>query len=1086
MGKLSGVHSQYYFLFSLLFSFLMTNTLSGQGTVSINEIMASNNTTIADEDEEYEDWIELYNYGQEGVNLEGWGLTDNYENPFKWVFPDLTIKPGMYLLVWASGKDRSTHPLHTNFSISSDGEPIILTMKNGILVDQVPETQLPGDVSYGRYPNVTGDFHYFYQPTPNAANTTIGLAEILTLPDFSHEAGFFNSPVSLTISHPNPQGTIIYTLDGSEPKQENIGGITYQYKNSYPDGDFFTNSFQTHTYHTPIPINDRTSEPNKISAISTTNNTNPGYLPNSTVKKATVVKARVLQNGIEGPVRTATFFISNSNAFHFKNLPIISLSFNEDDFFEYNNGIYVAGKDFVSSSGGIICGYGNYNRRGHENEKVSYFEYFQNNTRVYNQGVGIRIAGNCSRNLAFKTTRLVARYEYDENNRINHSFFNHPPASMGSPQFKRLLMRNPNSFDYAFSELFQGIFEGVLGRIQPAIQFMNGELWGLTLLRERFDSDHLFHNYGINPDNVAIIKIGYGWDVGQPGQENQQRVWYISEGRQEDMDDFIEMKDFIAKNNMSNPEKYRMANQRLDIESYVNHMILKTFAGDNHYAPEMVFWKIRDAENNDLGDGRWRVFIKDFDAATSISDNIIKMFAENKYPRSFGAEIFTSLLKNEEFKTVFINRFADLLNTFLTKERFDKIIHDIFDNVSPIWEEFSTGRWGNANLSNPSMGFEGTHKTSLLNWSTIHPSRQRDHIRNFFKIPGNVKITLHVSDTGHGHIKINTINILGDTPGIPDNPYPWTGIYFQGVPVQLEAIPAPGYVFSHWEGLEDRYTPHASQAFTQNSVWVKAHFKTSNFFYSWNFNKLPQGNITDISSDLDGENQGLITYQGNGTGYMDRVNDGTILNAIEGAPAGYGLRVRNPSADKELVIEAPTTGYRNISFSYATKRTTNGAEMQVVQYRTSPDREWQVLEDIVRVEEEWKIQRFGLPASADNNPDFAIRILFKGENTSDQTGNCRFDNIRFEGLSLTDSVNDDGSENDAFLWYNNGILYLDNPYEGNSELMIYNISGIVATNYNISGSGQHKLSFSGQNGLYIARITGGGRSSSMKFLVISP
>jgi hypothetical protein len=165
---------EYYFLFSLLFIFLMTNTLSGQATVSINEIMASNNTIIADEDEEYADWIELYNYGQEAVNLEGWGLTDNYENPFKWVFPDVTIMPGMYLLVWASGKDRSTHPLHTNFSISSGSEPIILTTKNGILVDQVPETQLPGDVSYGRYPNVTGDFHYFYQPTPNAANTSKG------------------------------------------------------------------------------------------------------------------------------------------------------------------------------------------------------------------------------------------------------------------------------------------------------------------------------------------------------------------------------------------------------------------------------------------------------------------------------------------------------------------------------------------------------------------------------------------------------------------------------------------------------------------------------------------------------------------------------------------------------------------------------------------------------------------------------------------------------------------------------------------------------------------------------------------------
>lgn len=1064
-----------------------------QATVSINEIMASNKSTVADEDGDYADWIELYNYGENPVSLMGWGLTDDSEKPFKWVFPDVTIESGMYLLVWASGKDRNTHPFHTNFRISSDGEPVMLTNEKGILSDHVPETQLPGDVSFGRYPDGTGAFHYFYQPTPNAANISTGFTELLTLPDFSHEAGFYTDPIDLTISYPNPEITIVYTLDGSEPKLDNIGGKTYQYINSYPDGDFLTNSIQTYTYNNFITIKDRTNEPNKVSAISSTNNTNPKYLPDNPIKKATVVKARVLQNGIEGPIKTATFFISNSNAFHFNNLPVISLSFNENDFFEYNDGIYVAGKDFVTSSGGRICGYGNYNRRGRENEKGSYFEFFQNNTRVYNQGVGARIAGNCSRNLAFKSVRLYARSEYDENNRLNHWFFNHSTSSMDSPQFKRLLMRNPNSFDYAFSELFQGIFEGVLGRIQPAIQFMNGELWGLTLLRERFDADHLFHNYGINPDNIAIIKIGYGWDVGQPGQEHLNRVWYISEGYQEDLDDFFDMKDFIANNDMSTPELYQMANQRLDVESYVNHMVMKTFAGDNHYAPEIVFWKTRDAENNNLGDGRWRVFVKDFDAATSISENIIQMFAERKYPRAFGAEIFTSLLKNEEFKTIFINRFADLLNSFLTTERFDKIINDIFENISPVWEEVSTERWGNTNLSNPSRGFEDTHKNSLLEWSNIHPPRQRDHIRNFFKIPGNVNITLNVSDAGHGYIKINTIDILKDTPGIADNPYPWTGVYFQGIPVQLEAIPAPGYVFSHWEGIGNAISPIESRTFTQNSASVKAHFKKGQILHSWNFNYLPQGNISDIPADLNAGNQGLITYQGNGAGYMDRVNDGTLINAIEGVHAGYGLRVRNPSADRELVIEAPTTGFRNIVFSYATMRTTNGAEIQKVQYRTSLDGEWQDLGDIVRVEEQWKLQRFILPASADNNPDFALKILFRGEQSKGESGNNRFDNIRIEGLGLTVSVNDDVFENDAGiqenkikLWYNNEVLYLDNPYQGNSELTIYSINGIVAANYKISGSGHHKLFFSGQNGLYIARITGSGWSSNMRFMVINP
>lgn len=77
-------------------------------TVRINEVMASNEDTIADEDGEYVDWIELYNYGELPIDLSEWGLSDSYNNPFKWSFPRGTvIEPGEYLIVWASGKDRS-------------------------------------------------------------------------------------------------------------------------------------------------------------------------------------------------------------------------------------------------------------------------------------------------------------------------------------------------------------------------------------------------------------------------------------------------------------------------------------------------------------------------------------------------------------------------------------------------------------------------------------------------------------------------------------------------------------------------------------------------------------------------------------------------------------------------------------------------------------------------------------------------------------------------------------------------------------------------------------------------------------------
>ena len=92
-------------LLLIFFVFLKLSTLQSQN-LYINEVMASNQNVIADEDGSYEDWIEIYNMGDQAINLEGYGLSDNYDQPFKWVFPDYIIDPGEYLLVWASGKDR--------------------------------------------------------------------------------------------------------------------------------------------------------------------------------------------------------------------------------------------------------------------------------------------------------------------------------------------------------------------------------------------------------------------------------------------------------------------------------------------------------------------------------------------------------------------------------------------------------------------------------------------------------------------------------------------------------------------------------------------------------------------------------------------------------------------------------------------------------------------------------------------------------------------------------------------------------------------------------------------------------------------
>jgi hypothetical protein len=134
------------------------------GKLHINEVMAENLITIADEDGEYSSWIEIYNSSQQPIDLKGFGLSDNEGEPFRWMFPEMAIEAGEYIVVFASRKDRRIpeENLHTNYQIKGTGETILLTHPSGIIIDQLSTGKLTPDVSIGRYPDGSSNSRYLF------------------------------------------------------------------------------------------------------------------------------------------------------------------------------------------------------------------------------------------------------------------------------------------------------------------------------------------------------------------------------------------------------------------------------------------------------------------------------------------------------------------------------------------------------------------------------------------------------------------------------------------------------------------------------------------------------------------------------------------------------------------------------------------------------------------------------------------------------------------------------------------------------------------------------------------------------------
>ena len=155
-----------FILFILLAAFCSIS----YSQIVINEFLAGNETINTDEDGEYEDWIELYNAGDAAVDLTGYTITDDPDEPDQWTFPDVTVQAKSFLLVWASKKDRQGAELHTNFSLKKGGEFVGLYMPDGTVIDTLTFGEQTDDISLARDPDGSGNFKLTTDPTPAAAN----------------------------------------------------------------------------------------------------------------------------------------------------------------------------------------------------------------------------------------------------------------------------------------------------------------------------------------------------------------------------------------------------------------------------------------------------------------------------------------------------------------------------------------------------------------------------------------------------------------------------------------------------------------------------------------------------------------------------------------------------------------------------------------------------------------------------------------------------------------------------------------------------------------------------------------------------
>ena len=171
----------------------------------INEIMAGNVTSVADQNGEYDDWVEIYNGNNFSIDLNGYYLSDNENDLTKWSFPNMSIAANDYLIIWCDTAGGTQTGLHTTFRLAAEQEEVYLTNSFGSVIDAVHFVNMPSDMAYARVPNGTGSMKY-QEHTYNAQNQNS-----TSLIDFV-------SDKNIRV-YPNPSKNRIYIL-GSAQKIE--------------------------------------------------------------------------------------------------------------------------------------------------------------------------------------------------------------------------------------------------------------------------------------------------------------------------------------------------------------------------------------------------------------------------------------------------------------------------------------------------------------------------------------------------------------------------------------------------------------------------------------------------------------------------------------------------------------------------------------------------------------------------------------------------------------------------------------------------------------------------------------------------
>ncbi|MES2567412.1 MAG: CotH kinase family protein [Bacteroidota bacterium] len=737
----------------LLISVTLLFSLVSTAQVKINEYSASNSgSSILDNTGEKSDWIELYNSGPSVVNIGGWRISDDLSDVFKYSVPSgITIPSNSVLRVWCSGKGGSADApghLHTNFKLTQCNSEWIILTNGSAIIDSIGLRRTQATHSMGRKPDGSSTWNVFTSPTPNTLNSTTGFSSYAPTPKMDVAPGFYSGTKLVSLSSTPSNGiSIYYTTDGSVP---------------------LTSS----TQYVSTPVSISVTSVLRAYAVSS----DPDILPSF--------------------METNTYFINETIDSHY---------------------------GVVSVSGGAPL---NQLFGGFQNKPATHFEYFENQT-FKTEGYGTADKhGQDSWAYEQRGIDIETFDEYGYNNAFKHQFFTDPKMNDVSSrkEFQHIMIKAAASDNYSLandensadqspkypahmrdafvqSYAFQKGFDLDGRRNKHVIVFKNGTYWGIYELREAFEADYTDYYYDQPADSIDNLAYWGGLDM----RNGSDTGW-------------VNLYNFIMGNSMTNVANYAYVESKLNFKSLVDYMIYNSYVVNSDFINyNSAWWRGRAVKGDKK---KWRYWMWDMDNVYGLGENYSNISTtqmdaspcdysnafQNAGPNEGHPDILEKLLTNPDFKSFYINRYADLINSAL---KCDKILphFNYFKTILSAEMPRHIAKWGDGtfNLARWNSNMDTLELKIQQRCSFIDSV-----IVDCYNVSGPYQITVDVDPPGAGNVKLNSIWL---------NNFTWTGNYFGGVKMNFQetVLDTALYEFDHWEFKN--HTP--SPSITNDSVAIQ-------------------------------------------------------------------------------------------------------------------------------------------------------------------------------------------------------------------------------------------------------------------------